>query len=172
MRETGIDVYAVKARAAKSASFDFLEPAELNLPKEPQAYAAALKAHIEKSLKQGEDQARAYLKEQGLDADALRARALANPTPEPDAAAIVAAMVGNLPIPESQRQAYVKEVAAFQKKMGGLEADQIGRFEQATQEAASTAATGDAYGGPTAHLGDLPAGPPDRLPSASGKTTS
>src|SRR3546814_3935720 len=48
MRSAGIDVDAVKARAAKSASFDFLEPAELNLPKEPQAYAAALKAHIEK----------------------------------------------------------------------------------------------------------------------------
>jgi len=162
----GFDVKALKARAAanaKASPLEFEADSELNLPHEPQAYHAALTAHIEKALKQAEHDARKHLGEQGFDVDELQARAAANPAPEPDMAAVVAGMTAMLPVPESQRQAYAKEFTAFQKEMEGLEASLQSRFKQAEQEAAASAARGDAYGGPRTGLGDTPKGPRERL---------
>lgn len=161
----GFDVEALKARAAadaKTSPFEFEADAELNLPHEPQAYHAALTTHIEKELKQAEDKARKYLTEKGFDVDALQARAAANSGPGPDAAATVAALAAMLPVPEPQRQAYVKEFTAFQKEMDGLEAKLQSQFKQAEQEAAS-ASLGDTYGGPRAGRSNTPEGPRERL---------
>lgn len=163
LRSVGFDVDALHARAAKETPFDFDPPTDLVLPEQPEAYAAALKAHIEGEFKLAEAKVRTELEKQGFDVDALQAHAQAHSSTEPDVAAMVAASAALIPMPESERQAHIQAFTDFQKEMDGLEAKLEAQFEQARQETAASAPSGDMYGGPQSALGGLPEGPREPL---------
>ncbi|MDN5842472.1 MAG: DUF2169 domain-containing protein [Alcaligenaceae bacterium] len=163
LRSVGFDVGALRERAAKETPFDFDPPADLILPDQPDAYAAALKSHIEGEIKLAEAKVRTELEKQGFDVDALQAHAQAHSSTEPDVVAMVAASAGLLPMPESERQAHIQAFTDFQKEMDGLEGKLEAQFEQARKEAVASAPSGDTYGGRQSGMGDLPDGPREPL---------
>src|SRR5690606_26227008 len=100
-------------------------------PSEPVAYATALKARIEQAFVQAEQEARDALTKQGLDVDALRAKAASQPQ-LPDT---MAELAGIMPMPDDMsRQPLVDKAAAFEKEMEGLGAQLQAQYDAAQRE--------------------------------------
>ncbi|MFT0547398.1 DUF2169 domain-containing protein [Allopusillimonas ginsengisoli] len=164
LRAQGLDLKTLKAQAAQADTGGLQPPdlSPLDLPSEPHAYEAALRAHIDGEFTQAEAEVRNFVEKQGLDLDALKAQAAANPS-MPDDTAAFAQLIGLLPGPESKRQASIQEFTQFQQEMDGLETTLQSEFKQAEQEAAAKAAQAGAYAEPKIHLNGLPEGPRERL---------
>lgn len=164
LHASGFDVAALKARGAavdSAAHFKPVAPMQASdLPRDPDAYEAALDARIRAALTEGEDEARAYLEQQGFDVDALSAHGKAN-TIEPGIVAIATHAAALLPIAESGRQAYVEQAAKFEQTLTGLKADLQEQFDAARQDAdaARQRMEQSRFADPAA----LPTGPRERL---------
>lgn len=160
MRAAGFDVEALKAHAAAHPAEipeDIFKSTPLGeMPADPEAFKAKLKAHIDNELARGENEARQLMEKLGMDYDTLREHAERNAPAELDEVGVLSEMLELTGLPEDERQARVDEYAEFMKEMDGLEARLQAQFEEGRQAAAAAAAL------PAGRLRDsdeLPSGP-------------
>ncbi|CAM3696800.1 DUF2169 domain-containing protein [Bordetella tumulicola] len=106
------------AQAEASAADDApLAPA--TWPREPAAFALAVRNYVKAQLAAGEAHARATLKQYGQDFDEIVAR---SQTHSPNQVDDPAAILASLPLTPEKKQAVLQEYQAFQSKMSALEA--------------------------------------------------